>query len=192
MTDIRHIRAIAEGLLSGLGSPAMNLDEQSRRFLEEQRGRLRWALDESATPERYKVAVAGSFKVGKSSFVNALCGERLLTPVDANPETASITELRYADTPSAAAHMIRREEWEEMKTVFEANPEDMRANRFRKIRELAAKEGDESWLGERERDLISPEGVVQSFACEDWGSRDKRKCSRPGSGRSPRSSAPTG
>ncbi len=83
MIDIRQDRGIAERLLAGLELAPTNGDEKSQLFLEEQKGFLRRALDESATPERYKVAVVGSFKVGKSSFVNALCGQRVLTPVDA-------------------------------------------------------------------------------------------------------------
>lgn len=175
MIDIRQVRGIAERLLAGLEVAATNGDEKSQLFLEEQKGFLRKALDESATPERYKVAVVGSFKVGKSSFVNALCGQRVLTPVDANPETASITILQYAETPNAAAHMIRRDDWEEMKKTFEANPADARAARFKRIRELAGKEGGGLRLEELERDLISQEGVIQSFGCKDWDSKDKWK-----------------
>ncbi|MBX6314158.1 MAG: dynamin family protein [Isosphaeraceae bacterium] len=175
MTDVHRFRMIAEDLLAGLDISALGGDEQFRSLIEEQRGVLRRALDESTIPERYKVAVVGSFKVGKSSFVNALCDQRVLTPVDAHPETASITILQYSDTPSAEAHFIREEEWMEMKRVFEANPEDIQAVRYRRIKELAAKDGSGFDLEGLERKLVSPEGVIQGFACEDWESKEQRK-----------------
>jgi hypothetical protein len=52
MTDIRYVRRIAEDLLADLDIPALNGELQSRSFLEEQRGVLHRALDESATPEQ--------------------------------------------------------------------------------------------------------------------------------------------
>ena len=48
-------------------------DDCYRGFLGEQIDLLHEALRNAATPETYRVAVVGSFKVGKSSFVNALC-----------------------------------------------------------------------------------------------------------------------
>ena len=73
MTDIRNIRKIAEGLIAGLETPASHGDEQSRSFLEEQ---ITAHAGPWTSPPRRRgssVAVVGSFKVGKSSFVNALC-----------------------------------------------------------------------------------------------------------------------
>ncbi len=71
--------------------------------------------------------------------------------------------------------MIRRDEWEEMRQVYEANPDDMRAARYRKVRELAAKSEDGARIQELERSLISPQGVVEEFTCEGWDSRSERK-----------------
>ena len=62
----------------------------------------------------------------------------MLTPVDSNPETAAITILKFAESPSASAHMIREDEWQEMKKVWDANPEDVRAARYRKIQDVAS------------------------------------------------------
>ncbi len=92
MTDIRQIRLIAEELLVGLDTRTLDEDGQSPSFLEEQKGILQRALDESATPERYRVAVVGSFKVGKSSFVNALCGQRV-TGFDINFGDSDVAEF---------------------------------------------------------------------------------------------------
>lgn len=49
---------------------------------------------------RFRVAVVGEFKRGKSSFINALLGKRVL-PADAGPATAVISRITYGDTPKA-------------------------------------------------------------------------------------------
>src|SRR5690349_10461245 len=59
-------------------------------LLREQIRLLDDALEQANIPERYRVAVVGRFKVGKSVFVNKLAGERL-AGVDTNPETAAIS-----------------------------------------------------------------------------------------------------
>ena len=46
------------------------------------------------------VAVMGEFNAGKSSFVNALCGEEV-APTGVTPTTATINVLRYGATPEA-------------------------------------------------------------------------------------------
>ena len=46
------------------------------------------------------IAVMGEFNVGKSSFVNALCGEEV-APTGVTPTTATINVLRYGDRPEA-------------------------------------------------------------------------------------------
>jgi hypothetical protein len=106
-----------------LDTPAMRGTKQDRTFLDDQKGALLRALDESDTPEVYKVAVGGSFKVGNSSFVNALCGIKGLAPVNSNLETAAITEFRYAEVPRAEAHLIRKDVWEELKRVHQDTPD---------------------------------------------------------------------
>lgn len=58
---------------------------------------------EALTPliERFEIRVPliGAFSSGKSSLVNALLGEKLLS-VQVTPETVVASELRYADSPS--------------------------------------------------------------------------------------------
>jgi predicted GTPase len=175
MIDIRTIRLIAKELLVGLDARTLDEEGQCPPFLEEQKGILRRALNESATPERYRVAVVGSFKVGKSSFVNAICGQRVLTPVDSNPETAAITILKFAKSPSASAHMIREDEWQEMKTIWEENPDDIRAARYRKIKDLTSLDQEGPRIEDLERDLISADGVIETMPCEDWEGKEQRK-----------------
>ncbi len=65
------------------------------------RGRLRdeidligKELDSSKIPENFRIAVVGTFKTGKSSFVNKLAEERL-AGVETNPETAVRRQLSW-------------------------------------------------------------------------------------------------
>jgi len=50
--------------------------------------------------ERFRLVVLGQFKRGKSTFINALLGDKIL-PTDVIPVTAVITEIHYGDEPTA-------------------------------------------------------------------------------------------
>jgi small GTP-binding protein len=50
--------------------------------------------------DRFHLVVVGEFNHGKSSFVNALLGEKAL-PTGVTPTTAAIHHLKFAETPSA-------------------------------------------------------------------------------------------
>ncbi len=54
--------------------------------------------------ERFALVVLGEFNHGKSTFVNALCGQAIL-PAGITPTTATINHLVYADKPTATAHL---------------------------------------------------------------------------------------
>ncbi|BAC73409.1 hypothetical protein AQJ43_33045 [Streptomyces avermitilis] len=58
------------------------------------------ALLERIENEAFHVMVVGDFNRGKSTFVNALLGDRVL-PVKAVPATAVITEVRFGESPAA-------------------------------------------------------------------------------------------
>jgi GTPase SAR1 family protein len=173
--ETQEARQLAKDLIELLDTSAIWGTEQERAFLDDQKGALLRALDESDTPEVYKVAVVGSFKVGKSTFVNALCGIKGLASVNSNPETAAITEFRYAGVPHAEAHLIRKDMWEEMKRVHQDAPEDVRAARFHRLKELERADDPNVCVADLERDLISESGVVQGFTCPGWEDKKERK-----------------
>jgi predicted GTPase len=173
--ELSEVRKIAEDLVNKIGAQQLLDDERGQEYLSQQRLSLQRALDETATPECYKVAVVGSFKVGKSSFVNALCGTNSLAPVDSNPETAAITVFKHAEEPSAEAHMICQEEWEENRHIFEADPDDERVKRYRKFREQLKDERSAPRLKELEGRLILPEGMVERIACSDWEDKGRKR-----------------
>lgn len=55
-------------------------------------------LQSDIAKDFYTVVVLGEFKRGKSTFVNALLGTKLL-PMDVLPETATINAIMYSATP---------------------------------------------------------------------------------------------
>ena len=57
----------------------------------------------TANCKEFTIGIIGDFTVGKSSFVNAILGERI-APVSVNPSTAIITKIKYGRTPKAIIH----------------------------------------------------------------------------------------
>ena len=55
---------------------------------------------ESSTEDRFHLVVVGEFNHGKTTFVNALLGERAL-PVGVTPTTATIHHIHWAERPEA-------------------------------------------------------------------------------------------
>lgn len=62
-------------------------------------------LREKTSSETFKIMVAGTFKTGKSTFINALLGEEVL-PAFATPCTAIINEIKYGEKPRAVLHFL--------------------------------------------------------------------------------------
>jgi len=172
-TGLRELRTLSQNMATLITSALNNEDdEQYQTFLNEQLDTLNKALRDSETPDEYKVAIVGSFKVGKSSFVNALCDVKGLASVNTNPETAAITVFRYADTAFAKVHMTDREEWEEMAAPFNDNPsftDDTRYGAILKLEQSGKlKEDYSTSLAELEKKYISSPGMVERIECADW------------------------
>ena len=49
---------------------------------------------------KFRVAVVGEFRRGKTTFINALLGKEIL-PVDALPTTATLNRITYGSLPKA-------------------------------------------------------------------------------------------
>lgn len=99
-------------------------------FINDNIDDLNKVLGNSTVPDYYKVAIVGRFKVGKSSFVNALTDSRL-AGVSTNPETAAISVFRYSENAYAEIDIISKEKWQELKDEHQENPEDISgANRY--------------------------------------------------------------
>lgn len=92
-------------------------------------------LNNSKIPEYFRVAIVGTFKTGKSSFVNKLAGVGL-AGVETNPETAAISIFRYSDHPKAEVCLISSEEWSRMEDLYEDAPKHPEAYRVAGLREF--------------------------------------------------------
>jgi hypothetical protein len=154
-------------------------------FLDQQVRFLDDALEQARIPERYRVAVVGRFKVGKSNFVNKLAGERL-AGVDTNPETAAISIFRYDPQARAEVELISREEWERLEADHAddpKNPELKRYDRFVHFNERPTRrDKDGKELARQPADLkvlidrwVRPGGFAHRIDCADWNTKEGKK-----------------
>jgi len=89
---------------------------------------LQSILDTCKLPETYKVAVAGRFKAGKSSFVNELLDLKLAGE-DTSPETAAVTTFVFGAVIEAKINFIDAAEWDAQKRLFQDDPQNIDAHR---------------------------------------------------------------
>ena len=71
-------------------------------------------LIEQIKQQRFTIGVVGVFNCGKSTFLNALLRESVLSTYIL-PETATITTLRYSENEYAQIKYWKAEEWERIK-----------------------------------------------------------------------------
>ncbi len=168
--------------LTGILATALEQKEPEQRyrdFLNDQVTFLQNELRNAATPETYRVAVIGSFKVGKSSFVNALCDVTRLVSVATNPETAAVSTLRYSNKAYARIRMIKQATWQAMRADYERDPSHPATMRFAALQKKektdesksATGDGKEKQLvnlAELEHQYLTLEGSVYEVTCADW------------------------
>ncbi len=179
-------------------------DEKYKPFLNEQIEGLQKALSNAQTPEHYKVAIVGQFKVGKSSFVNAFCDTKNLASVKTTPETAAITIFRYSDKVHAEIQMISKDRWDKMVETYQTNPSDSVTryqNLLKDLENLGKSNADSKnqppkqkdlenpgksnvdsknqpptvTLAELEKEYISNPSVIKQLECVDWNDKGARK-----------------
>ncbi len=154
-------------------------------FLGEQIQSLDEAIEQAYIPERYRVAVVGRFKVGKSAFVNKLAGQRL-AGVDVNPETAAISIFRYDTQAHAEVELISQEEWARLAADHAEDPKNdsvKRYDRFIRFNERPPrkdKEGKEIPrqpidLGNLVKDWVEPDGKKYEIKAQEWETKEGQK-----------------
>ena len=147
------------------------------------------ALGQSEIPELFRIAVVGTFKTGKSSFVNKLAGERL-AGVETNPETAAISIFRYAEKPRAEVKLISLDEWQRMEALYEDAPKHPEAYRVaglhgfndqmaqRKNRRGEPIKFDPIDVDGMVREWLKPEGHVHVIEAPDWETKKGKQAFR--------------
>ena len=152
-------------------------------FLDEQIKSLDEALEQAHIPERYRAAVVGRFKVGKSAFVNKLAGQRL-AGVDVNPETAAISVFRYDSQTRAEVELISQEEWERLVADHAEDPKNdgvKRYDRFIRFNEQPPRKDKEGKEMSRQpfdlenlvQEWVKPGGKKYEIIAQDWETKER-------------------
>lgn len=123
-------------------------------------------LKHQVIPEKYKVAVVGRFKAGKSSFVNELLGAKLAGE-DTSPETAAVTTFTHGKTVKATIKFITKAAWENLKGLYKDDQKHIDAHRVKmweSFRDNPRKNADGEVveifdLAALEREYIAAEGA---------------------------------
>lgn len=78
-----------------------------------------------------EVAIVGSIKAGKSTFINALLQENVAS-TDVRPETASLTKFKYSETNNLTISFYKQNEWDELWESVENSDKDINKNAFKR------------------------------------------------------------
>ena len=150
-----------------------------RTFIDEQIASLEEALQQAQIPDRYRVAVVGRFKVGKSSFVNKLVGARLAS-VRTQAETAAISIFRYGEDTRAEVELVDAAEWERLKVDHDEDPKHPEVKRYDSFVNFKEKSSSESPEPKADLDALVREWVVQggtthTIRAQKWETKDGKK-----------------
>src|SRR5665213_3810170 len=130
------------------------------------------ALGAAKIPEHYRVAVVGRFKIGKSSFVNAIIGEAL-AGVRTSPETAAISLFRYADSTYAEIQFVSQEEWQALREQHNHDPENPDVKRYAGFVGFNKNnDGEKADLPGLEARWLKPDGYTHRIDAKNWKTRD--------------------
>jgi len=181
-TDLISLRDDATKIRDKLEESIKTELPKYKSVLNECANSLDNALSQTQLPEYYKVAVIGRFKVGKSSFVNKLANERL-AGVETSPETAAISIFRYAESTYADIELISKEEWEEMREIYDEDKNDpsiKRYSNFIGFNQRVAKKGSDNKkqdvnLSKLEEQWLKPEGHTHRIDAIDWKNKEGKK-----------------
>jgi GTPase SAR1 family protein len=101
-------------------------------------------LQQQVSTEKFKVLIIGEFKRGKSTFINALLGNKVL-PAYAIPCTAIISEIKWGASPRALLHYTQSEDGSvkqpqeipidqiEQYVVIKDDPSEINGNPYEKV-----------------------------------------------------------
>lgn len=78
------------------------------------------SLLNKAKSQHFSIGITGVLSAGKSTLLNALLGEAILGS-STIPETASLTTLKYSQTPYAKVSFWSKQEWEDLKNTLESS-----------------------------------------------------------------------
>lgn len=89
-------------IINGAQSFPKSIDDNFRNQIRNIIHEIHQVFD-AANSKDFTIGVIGNFSVGKSSFINALLGDKV-APVSANPCTGIITKIKFGHNPKAEVH----------------------------------------------------------------------------------------
>ena len=100
-----------------------------------------------------QIAIVGTIKAGKSTFINALFEENIAS-TDVTPETASLTKFKYSTQNKLLVKFCSREEWDELWKSVEESENRTKTNIFRKEFEKSeAKSIESQYIGKSDETI---------------------------------------
>ena len=100
-----------------------------------------------------QIAIVGTIKAGKSTFINALFQENIAS-TDVTPETASLTKFKYSTQNKLLVKFCSREEWDELWKSVEESENRTKTNIFRKEFEKSeAKSIESQYIGKSDETI---------------------------------------
>lgn len=120
--------ALDSSFLQDFWGNSLKLLEQKREVLQAMQAQNLLNLSSSLTEleslllklknQHFSIGITGVLSAGKSTLLNALLGQEILGS-STIPETASLTLLKYSQTPSAQVSFWNKAEWEDLKSTIE-------------------------------------------------------------------------
>jgi len=169
INELNVLRQHIEELRSKL-SDSVKLELPAYKdFLKENIDDLDKVLEISKVPDYYKVAIVGRFKVGKSSFVNALTTSKL-AGVSTNPETAAISVFRYSESTYAEIDIISKEKWQELQ-----KEDDRRYSEFTSFNKKHKDKKEKLILADIEKRYIKTGGFSYRIDAVNWNTKEGQR-----------------
>ncbi|MCA9231775.1 MAG: dynamin family protein [Caldilineales bacterium] len=130
---------------------------------------LKKLLKDNIVPPEYRVAVAGRFKAGKSSFVNEMLGQKLAGEKTSR-ETAAVTTFKHGDEVRARVIFVPKAKWDALKDLYKVDQRDPDAHRVASWHKVGS--GHATTAGTNisfdldaiEKQFVAEESLVHEFA----------------------------
>lgn len=100
-----------------------------------------------------QIAIVGTIKAGKSTFINALLQDNIAS-TEVTPETAALTKFKYSTQNKLLVKFCSREEWDELWKSVEESENRTKTNIFRKEFEKSeAKSIESQYIGKSDETI---------------------------------------
>lgn len=134
MTSLENINAEGKRQLDKIAEIEKHIDKIKNEFENANLTKIEKELDEQKSDiakKHLEVAIVGSIKAGKSTFINSFFQENIAS-MDVTPETASLTKFTYSETNNLTVSFYKENEWEELWKSVEESDSDINQSVFKR------------------------------------------------------------